>query len=100
MLFSYPDGVHSQDLESALTYSLRHEVAGRKVIEGDDLHALKAYVLVLSKVGNGYLYNCILSFVSDLFKLIRSFSDCCGFNYVCLPSYGYSLHMKYLLVYY
>lgn len=42
--------VHEQDLESGLHYSLRREVAGSKQIEGEKLNALKAYVLVLSKV--------------------------------------------------
>ena len=39
------------DLEIALTYSLRKEVAGKEVIEKDDLLNLKNYINVIVEVG-------------------------------------------------
>ncbi|XP_061170237.1 sulfhydryl oxidase 1-like [Saccostrea echinata] len=41
--------VHMQDLESALTYCLRHEVAIHKDIQGEDLKALQHFVRILAK---------------------------------------------------
>lgn len=38
------------DLESALHYSLRLELAARRVISEDDLVSLRNYISVLSKV--------------------------------------------------
>ena len=43
-----------QDLESGIHYSLVQEIGMRKVIAGDDLDALKAYVHALAKVGTRY----------------------------------------------
>ncbi|KAL5012751.1 hypothetical protein ScPMuIL_011302 [Solemya velum] len=43
------DSDHMQDLESALHYSFRQEIAMHKTIEADSLQALKNFVMVLSK---------------------------------------------------
>ncbi|CAH1179070.1 unnamed protein product [Phaedon cochleariae] len=43
------DVVFQMDLETALRYSLKHEVAGVKEITGDKLEALKTYLNVLAK---------------------------------------------------
>lgn len=43
------DVVFQMDLETALRYSLRHEVASIKEITGEKLEALKAYVKILVK---------------------------------------------------
>lgn len=40
-----------QDLESALHYSFRQEIAICKMIDGDKLDALKNFVTALAKVG-------------------------------------------------
>lgn len=42
--------VYMADLESALHYSLRVEVAAHTVIEGQELVSLKKYIAVLAKV--------------------------------------------------
>ena len=39
-----------QDLESALSYSFRQEIAIHKSIDGDSLQALKDFIRVLTKV--------------------------------------------------
>ena len=41
-----------QDVESALTYAFRQEIAIHKSMNEEALGALKAYVLVLAKVKN------------------------------------------------
>ena len=43
-------GVHMQDLESALHYALRQEVAICRTIEGSRLDALRTFVSALAKV--------------------------------------------------
>lgn len=43
------DVVFQMDLETALRYSLRHEISTVKSISGEKLNALKAYLQVLSK---------------------------------------------------
>lgn len=43
------DVVFQVDLESALRYSLKHEIGTLKTIEGDKLEALKKYIHVLAK---------------------------------------------------
>lgn len=45
-------GVHMLDLESALHYSLRQEVAICKTIEGQKLDALRNFITTLAKVIN------------------------------------------------
>ena len=50
LFFSAELGVHSQDVESALAYSLRQEIASYHTIEGEKLQALRDYVEVLAKV--------------------------------------------------
>ena len=42
--------VHMQDLESALQYSLRQEIAVNKLVNEEKMAALKEYVHVLAKV--------------------------------------------------
>ena len=39
-----------QDLESALSYSFRQEIAIHKSINGDALQALKDFIRILTKV--------------------------------------------------
>ena len=43
-------GVHMQDLESALHYALRQEIAICKTIQGPKLDALHTFVSILAKV--------------------------------------------------
>jgi len=52
MLFMYrsADGLHMQDIESGLYYSLWTEIPSRGTIHRQALSALKAYIEVLSKV--------------------------------------------------
>lgn len=47
--------VHMQDLESALTYCLRQEVAIHQDINGESLKALQHFVRILAKVSIGFL---------------------------------------------
>ena len=49
-LFAYRTVVFMQDLESALSYSFRQEIAIHKSIEGESLQALKDLIKVLTKV--------------------------------------------------
>ena len=51
IFYSPPHWVYQQDLESGISYSLRHEVAQHKHIDGDALKKLRLYVAVLAKVG-------------------------------------------------
>ncbi len=60
-IFRYPDGVHMQDLESALHYTLRNEVPRVSSIEGDKFVALKELLNVLAKV---IAYNDLLWILS------------------------------------
>ena len=46
----YPDGVHMQDLESALHYTLRMEIPRMISIKGDALQALKDLIRILAQV--------------------------------------------------
>ncbi len=48
--FRYPDGVHMQDLESALHFTFRMEVPRVSTIGGEKLMALKQLLTVLAKV--------------------------------------------------
>ena len=47
-----PVHVYMNDLESAVHYSLKQEVARYQVISGERLDALKCYVIVLAKVSD------------------------------------------------
>ena len=46
----YPDGVHMQDLESALHYTFRMEIPRMTSIQGPALQALKDLIRILAKV--------------------------------------------------
>ena len=46
--------MHSQDLESALHYSLRHEVALQHSISAPALHALRRYIRALALVSRRF----------------------------------------------
>ena len=48
--FSYPDGVHMQDLEAGVHYALWVEVPRQLTINGTRFEALKSFLTVLSKV--------------------------------------------------
>jgi len=56
------DGLHMQDIESGLYYSLWSEVPSRHTFHHGALSALKAYIDVLSKV----LFVTVMSFDSTL----------------------------------
>lgn len=58
--------VYMQDLESALSYSFRQEIAIHKSIDGDSLQALKDFIRVLTKYfpGEDYLMKFLLKIKS------------------------------------
>ncbi|XP_014671812.1 PREDICTED: sulfhydryl oxidase 1-like [Priapulus caudatus] len=61
---SIGDHAHMQDLESALYYSLANEVTRMKTIAGENLDALKGYVVVLAKYFPGQPH--VLNFIQRL----------------------------------
>ncbi|KAH9514560.1 Sulfhydryl oxidase 1 [Bulinus truncatus] len=62
--------VRMQDLESALHYSFRQEVAIIKVIEGDQLEALKEFITVLMKYFPGR--KPVLGFLHHVYNMLNN----------------------------
>ena len=75
---SLPDGVHSQDLESVVYYSLWYEVAGKTTIGGETYEALKQYIRLLAKVTTEISAGIIL-IVRYRFNIDHS-----SFDYKCI----------------
>jgi len=78
VMFLYRPAVYMKDLESAIHYSLRQEVAICQTIKGEELSALKLYITALVKVnvclvnlrnrnkcaaGIGILFDALCSFL-------------------------------------